>query len=219
MEHKLSQIEASVAVDQRRNMIEDQLSQIEASVSALNLAGLNMNELTQAVSRAVVPPPPAAERGRQYHAFSVYCNSCDQTIPGAHFHCSTCDDGDFDLCQTCVDKNVTCYGEDHWLIKRTMKNNVIINSFTERLAPRPKATPEVPPVACPAPIEETSASKSRSVSLDDHYSVPSEVVEVEHRTCNSCVQGLLFARPRCGVITLTAWHRLSRSRVRALCLL
>ncbi|PHH83097.1 hypothetical protein CDD83_3065 [Cordyceps sp. RAO-2017] len=30
--------------------------------------------------------------------FAVCCNHCEKTIPGAHYHCSTCDDGDFDLC-------------------------------------------------------------------------------------------------------------------------
>ncbi|PBP16450.1 hypothetical protein BUE80_DR012841 [Diplocarpon rosae] len=57
---------------------------------------------------------------------SVYCNNCQASTSDAHYHCSTCDDGDFDLCQTCVDNGITCGGVEHWLIKRFVKNGQYI---------------------------------------------------------------------------------------------
>ncbi|KAJ2899520.1 hypothetical protein MKZ38_003014 [Zalerion maritima] len=83
-------------------------------------------------------PAPAIDRP----TFAVCCNKCDATIPEAHYHCQTCDDGDFDLCQKCVDAGETCRGDDHWLIKRFVRGGQIIKSHTERISPKPKSKPE-----------------------------------------------------------------------------
>jgi len=98
--------------------------------------------------------------------FSVYCNNCSEPIPGEHFHCSTCDDGDFDLCTTCVKDGVLCGGEDHWMIKRVVQNGSVINSTTEKLPPK----------------SLTSESKTTLVQLE-------EDAEVATRTCNACIAG------------------------------
>ena len=118
--------------------------------------------------------------------FAVCCNSCDRTIPEAHYHCSSCDDGDFDLCQTCVDQGITCYGVNHWLIKRVVKNGVITNSTTERIAPKPKAKP----------VEETAA-QAPSVTAPANIDITDRIVPIFNnflyssiRTCNCCVQEL-----------------------------
>ncbi|KAF3087376.1 hypothetical protein TWF569_008395 [Orbilia oligospora] len=63
-------------------------------------------------------------------SFLVYCNKCQGTISGEHYHCSICDTGDYDLCATCVDNGVHCEG-DHWLIKRTLEKGRIVSSTTE----------------------------------------------------------------------------------------
>ncbi|CAM1500967.1 Fc.00g101290.m01.CDS01 [Cosmosporella sp. VM-42] len=76
--------------------------------------------------------------------FAVCCNNCEKTIPDVHFHCSTCDDGDFDLCQGCVDEGITCYGDDHWLIKRTTINGRLVQSRTETIAPKRREKKEEP---------------------------------------------------------------------------
>jgi next-to-BRCA1 protein 1 len=113
-------------------------------------------------------------------SYAVCCNSCDRTIPDAHYHCSTCDDGDFDLCQDCVDRGVTCKGPSHWLIKRFVKNGVIINSTTERLAPKPKpkaSSPKQVPRSVPAPRERI-------------IPVFNDLLYSSIRTCNCCVQEL-----------------------------
>jgi next-to-BRCA1 protein 1 len=113
-------------------------------------------------------------------SYAVCCNSCDRTIPDAHYHCSTCDDGDFDLCQDCVDRGVTCKGPSHWLIKRFVRNGVIINSTTERLAPKPK--PKAPsPKQVPRPIP---AARERIIPVFN------DLLYSNIRTCNCCVQEL-----------------------------
>lgn len=50
--------------------------------------------------------------------FAIYCNSCNSTIHGVHYHCEECDRGDYDLCEACTTKGVHCYERTHWLTKR-----------------------------------------------------------------------------------------------------
>lgn len=104
--------------------------------------------------------------------FSVYCNNCEGAIPDEHYHCSTCDDGDFDLCPSCVENGVLCNDDEHWMIKRFIKNGKVINSTTETIAPKP--------------IE--SQSKTTLVA-------PEEENVAATRTCNSCIQGNLHCYP------------------------
>lgn len=115
-------------------------------------------------------------------SYSVFCNECDHAIPGAHYHCSICDDGDFDLCQSCVDSGILCGGEDHWLIKRIVKNGKVINSTTET----------IPPKATKVENEKESSNSSTSEVKSE------EALDVETRTCNSCVGGEL---------TVKFWHQ------------
>ncbi|KAI9824638.1 MAG: hypothetical protein M1819_000839 [Sarea resinae] len=117
------------------------------------------------------------ERGDAPHAteppaslsstWSVYCNHCDKPMTGAHFHCSICDDGDFDLCQSCVEGGVLCGGESHWLIKRLIRNGQLINSTTETIAPKKNAKSEV------------------EKEMPGAFST--EEVEEKTRICNCCV--------------------------------
>ncbi|WYZ41695.1 hypothetical protein EsH8_V_000590 [Colletotrichum jinshuiense] len=110
--------------------------------------------------------------------FAVCCNSCDQTVPEAHYHCSTCDDGDFDLCQNCVDQGITCYGADHWLIKRVVKNGQIVNSTTETIAPKIKAKETVQEAVKPA------------VNINELLRPVFNTALYSMRTCNCCVTEL-----------------------------
>lgn len=87
-----------------------------------------------------------------------------------HYHCSTCEDGDFDLCQACVDDGVACNSSDHWLIKRTTnKAGQVITSTTETVTPGEKSK-----VAW-----ETAQQGIAKLSLNG-----------QSRTCNGCVQGM-----------------------------
>lgn len=126
------------------------------------LAGLS-TERSTAVRNAAAP----------FHnipVFSVFCNNCQASIPDVHYHCSTCDDGDFDLCQACVDNGVVCGSEEHWMIKRFVKNGKVINSTTERIAPKAKE---------PVPTVTPTAFQAQDSGLI-----------IATRTCNSCIQEL-----------------------------
>jgi next-to-BRCA1 protein 1 len=107
-----------------------------------------------------------------YPVFSVFCNNCQASIPDVHYHCGTCDDGDFDLCQSCVDSGVGCGSEEHWMIKRFVKNGKVINSTTERIPPKEKAAA--------LPVVPTAIQAQDSGLI------------IATRTCNSCIQGMSY---------------------------
>lgn len=118
--------------------------------------------------------------------FTICCNNCDDAIPNTHWHCSICDDGDFDLCAKCVEKGVLCDAPGHWLIKRFLDGGKVITSTTETIAPKKDTKAET----------ETSPAKKDS-NIESEKEIPgaftSEIKEtVEEcidvgRTCNSCV--------------------------------
>ena len=95
--------------------------------------------------------------------FSIDCNYCGKSIPNEHYHCSICEKGDFDLCQACVESGIACDGSDHWLIKRSIRNGIVVPSVTETCPPRKVIKQE----KMDAPI---------SLSIEDN-----------ERTCNSCI--------------------------------
>jgi next to BRCA1 gene 1 protein len=99
-------------------------------------------------------------------AFCIDCNHCGKSIPDEHYHCGTCDDGDFDLCLSCIEADVTCDEEGHWLIKRRIHNGLLVSSVTETIAPK-KWEKE------PVKTEEKTAAAPQYAP----------------RTCNSCING------------------------------
>jgi next-to-BRCA1 protein 1 len=111
-------------------------------------------------------------------SWSVFCNNCDLPMENEHYHCNVCDDGDYDLCEGCVNKGVHCPGESHWLIKRFVKNGHVINSTTETLVPKSKASP--PPTKPEMPGAFTDEKKVDEEEYEE---------EEPSRTCNSCVKG------------------------------
>jgi len=124
------------------------------------LTGVSQERQNAILSKTGAPAPSP----KMYSVYSVYCNHCSDAIADEHYHCSTCDDGDFDLCPSCVDDGVLCGGEGHWMIKRYVKNGKVIASTTETI--EPKAFSE----SKPALIEEAK-------------------INIATRTCNSCIQG------------------------------
>ena len=128
------------------------------------LAGLSSlaSDRPAASCHPIVPASPIPET---ISIYSVYCNNCQVTTSNAHYHCSTCDDGDFDLCQGCVDNGITCGGDDHWMIKRFVKDGRVINSTTETIAPK----------------SSLGEKKEACVVSED---------PVATRTCNSCISGM-----------------------------
>ncbi len=133
--------------------------------------------------------------------FAVCCNSCTRSAPGAHYHCSTCDDGDFDLCQSCIDQGITCYSDDHWLIKRTVVDGHIIKSSTEKISPKPKPKvakpePQLPSIrypTCVPPFGVSPLAPAVPVTYaSPAFASPTSVPLGSMRTCNTCLSGELF---------------------------
>lgn len=123
--------------------------------------------------------------------FTVYCNNCDKSIPDVHYHCSTCEDGDFDLCQTCVDEGVVCQSEDHWLIKRIVKDGKVINSITETMPPKPKKVAVDYSEALQVPVATRTCNSciqgiSSNSCRNDHLLIATELTEENFVTCTSC---------------------------------
>lgn len=97
--------------------------------------------------------------------FSIDCNHCGGSVSNEHYHCSKCEMGDFDLCPACINRGITCDGDDHWLIKRTINDGRVVSSNTATLPPKKKTMP--PPI----PVVEEEAP----------------IYEEDQRTCNSCI--------------------------------
>lgn len=141
-----------------------------------------------AIPRSVMVGEPSA-------TFAVCCNSCEKTIPDAHYHCSSCDDGDFDLCPECVDQGITCHGKEHWLIKRTTVNGHIVQSVTEKISPKPskKATEKTstPSATVVKPAFEEFKLEEPKTELPCLTKPTCKWGNIGiMRTCNSCVQEL-----------------------------
>jgi next-to-BRCA1 protein 1 len=105
--------------------------------------------------------------------FAVCCNHCEKPMPDAHYHCSTCDDGDFDLCINCVELGISCYSDEHWLIKRTISDGNIIASTTEKVAPKQKGK------------QEPASAKTQSPIATQVWAQLGNL-----RTCNQCIMEL-----------------------------
>lgn len=155
----------------------------------------NMRKLRPNPDKIVVPPKPATPVVKQNEEtkdaevvgqqeymkrpFTVCCNSCERAVPEAHFHCSICDEGDFDLCPECVTRGISCYGDGHWLIKRTIVNGDIKCSSTH-IAPKSAIKPTPSP-----PVTSVSSLPLRPLA---EFSPPDWTLQHNARTCNSCVR-------------------------------
>lgn len=140
--------------------------------------GLNNNTNDTLVMPPVPTTMPMSANIPNFHdypsgAFCIDCNHCGKSIPNEHYHCSICDAGDFDLCQSCVEQGVTCDGNEHWLIKRSIRGGMVIPSVTETIAPK-KA------INKPFGIQDMKESIPPNEYEDD---------SVAERTCNSCIRG------------------------------
>lgn len=110
--------------------------------------------------------------------WQIFCNNCDKPMSDAHFHCSICDGGDYDLCEACVETGKICPGEGHWLIKRFIKSGKVVTSATETVPPKLRETVQS--------IRETPVPTKADIKPQ----LPKEA----NRTCNSCVSGKLSLR-------------------------
>ncbi|KAK5112723.1 hypothetical protein LTR62_003821 [Meristemomyces frigidus] len=122
------------------------------------------------------------------HAWSVYCNECDKPMADAHYHCSICDAGDYDLCEECVESGKSCSGETHWLIKRFIQDGKVVNSTTARILPRMKKSALVEVSSeKPRQLDTTELKKEMPGAFAEDTKTLAAETLIPTRTCNSCV--------------------------------
>jgi len=106
----------------------------------------------------------------------VFCNNCNNSMEDVHFHCGICDHGDYDLCPACVNAGIHCPGTGHWMVKRFVKNGNVVNSTTERVAPK---------------VQQQTQNGMPGAFMDEKQPVVADVpAEGPDRTCNCCVRVL-----------------------------
>ncbi|KAG5977085.1 hypothetical protein E4U56_000489 [Claviceps arundinis] len=170
-----------------------------------DLANRSSELISQPFAATPDPPKPSdstspvcPESAPTKATFAVCCNCCEKNIPDTHYHCSICNDGDFDLCPSCHEQENTCYSDHHWLIKRTVSNGQIINSTTETISPKLKAKSE-PPTEPTKPSDDLDelVNATANVSIQEaafsNAFPPANVcwpVSSDLRTCNQCVREL-----------------------------
>jgi next-to-BRCA1 protein 1 len=127
--------------------------------------------------------------------YSVCCNACRKSLYGEHYHCGTCDAGDYDLCTDCLDSGIRCRGDDHWMIKRWLEAGRVRVSSTETIPPKARNVPEQP-----AAPESSTAKNSPKASAQVPPASSSPVAkqhvaadethddDVFITTCNGCLQ-------------------------------
>ena len=124
-------------------------------------------------------PAPLRAADQSFHVsgatFTVCCNNCSANIPDAHWHCSICQDGDFDLCHECMTKNIHCGGTGHFLIKRSIENGRVISSTTETVPRR------MVKIESEKEVPGAFTTEVKEEMLPDMHEMS--------RTCNSCVTG------------------------------
>ncbi|KAJ5124679.1 Zinc finger ZZ-type [Penicillium bovifimosum] len=131
--------------------------------------------------------------------FCIDCNHCGRSIANAHYHCSICENGDYDLCLQCVDSGVTCHDETHWLLKRTVVNGVVTNSTTETIPPRAQSAVESKSLTAPLvqrevitkPVVQVPESVQESARESTGTMAPSASLDsaaqgVDKPMCNGC---------------------------------
>ncbi|OJJ43374.1 hypothetical protein ASPZODRAFT_136220 [Penicilliopsis zonata CBS 506.65] len=116
--------------------------------------------------------------------FCIECNNCGRSIPNEHYHCSKCEDGDYDLCLQCVEAGIYCQGPDHWLIKRFVKDGTITNSVTETVPPRKVSANEEAVKPTDPPLPEEAPEKTPETPSDTSAST----ANAEARICNTCLK-------------------------------
>ncbi|OAP58897.1 hypothetical protein AYL99_06194 [Fonsecaea erecta] len=101
-------------------------------------------------------------------SYTIDCNYCGLTVENEHYHCGICEGGDYDLCKDCFEAGITCEGDEHWLLKRTIRNGLVIPSTTETLARK----------------KLSKAAAGSSSELTTPISPEADDTEL---TCNSCI--------------------------------
>lgn len=103
-----------------------QVSQPKARLPSISDVPELKEELSEAGEQLAAPPA-----GRSDGDWVIECNVCDGPIFNEHYHCSLCDQGDYDICTTCIMNGHHCLSESHVLTKRLVEDGKAISSSGE----------------------------------------------------------------------------------------
>ncbi|KAF7889548.1 uncharacterized protein EAF02_001963 [Botrytis sinoallii] len=166
-----AQYKESSAAVQVQSKVQEQIEAIISLQKSFDEMAVSNNHAAYQTAIEHAKPLPAYLLDR----YDVASGSSKSPEPVyIHYHCSTCDNGDFDLCPECNDAGVTCNG-DHWLIKRIVDKGQYIHSTTEKLAPK-----------------QLSGYRDNKLQFSDSKTTlvapaVEEKEPVPTRTCNSCI--------------------------------
>lgn len=190
-------------------------SKLKLRITATDMTPKAIQVNTQpAKSEVSIPEPPKEDVSKPPTSrmprcsWQVCCNSCDQPMADVHYHCSICDNGDYDLCESCVQSGKLCSGDGHWLIKRVIKNGQVFNSTTFKIRkPLPETkTPkdevlsdnEKPEMQFPQSVEQTMPRETKndieSMCTNDMLTkIGTEKDDTVKHMCNSCMSSKFMA--------------------------
>jgi len=122
----------------------------------------------------------------------------------AHYHCGICDGGDYDLCEACRASGKNCHNEDHWLVKRFVKDGKVVSSTTERLPTNSKPQSKMDTVDEAADKHEAAVKQEVKTEIPgafmDDAKTLTDAVVMPTRICNCCV----ITKPESECITCTS---------------
>ncbi|KAK2816764.1 hypothetical protein FQN49_008008, partial [Arthroderma sp. PD_2] len=152
----------------------------------------NASPLPSRPKRRAYPSPPTLPANTTTATYScsimIDCNHCNASVPNEHYHCSICENGDYDLCPECVGNGVLCPGGIHWLIKRSIIDGKVVNSTTEIVGPKFVQPPKIDEPK-PEPVgtwnEDDQAAEQ---TVEPKLEVASPYNPIAERTCNVCVE-------------------------------
>lgn len=101
---------------------------------------------------------PDAQSSTLVMVIGIICQKCLSEIQGTFCYYIICSDGDFDICQNCVDSGAFCDSNDHQMSKYVFKNGKMFE-LVEMIASESSSTEE--PV--PMPVLSTELPNEESV--------------------------------------------------------
>lgn len=86
----------------------------------------------------------------------VQCDRCGKVIPNTYYHCSKCDNANFDMCSSCADLGISCYGITHSMTLQTNTNDYLITAALSDASPDGTTTIDAPPQDIAAVLQQTN---------------------------------------------------------------
>ncbi|KAL5627612.1 hypothetical protein BROUX41_003765 [Berkeleyomyces rouxiae] len=155
---------------QKSNYLAGTLADIQAAhghgdSSSVSSTASSINSTSCTAGPAVIYPPMGP-------AFQICCNACSNPIESNHWHCSKCDMGDYDICPDCFAQGRGCEDDEHWLIRRSVVDGVLMSGSTEvvcisKLPSAQSSRPESVVSTAGSKAEEIIQDRMSSLSMSE----------------------------------------------------